>query len=71
MSLVEIKTEHVRQFFDDVYNQRNLDSIDKSYWHLALYTMLVVKMWKELKTLRNGFPSDRACVSWYAVYYGR
>ena len=27
MSLVEIKLT-VRQFFDDVYNQRNLDSID-------------------------------------------
>ena len=27
MSLVEIKVT-VRQFFDDVYNQRNLDSID-------------------------------------------
>ena len=27
MSLVEIKLT-VRQFFDDLYNQRNLDSID-------------------------------------------
>ena len=58
MSLVEIKLT-VRQFFDDVYNQRNLDSIDSLLTPGFVYHARVEDV-EGIENFKKWISSDRA-----------